>query len=170
MNEITQASEVVMLSGEQVMTDSRKVALRFRKRHGDVLRAFTRLDCGEEFNRRNFALVAYTDAKGEERRAIHMTKDGFMLLVMGFTGREATRAKVAFINAFNEMAEFIRTQAYGAWRQYEAAHLEFRHDQSHASRCGQDLAAWKKGKLVHLARLERLDPQIKLPLYIEKAA
>lgn len=161
---IDQDSKVVMLSGQQVMTDSRKVAPRFRKRHGDVLRAYDRLDCDEDFNRRNFASVTYIDAKGEMRRSIQMTKDGFMLLVMGFTGREATKAKVAFINAFNEMAEFIQSQASGALMRWEVAYLEFRHDQDHASRCGKDLSAWRGRKLVHLTRLERLDPQISLPL------
>lgn len=168
MSNLQEVSEVVMLAGEHVMTDSRKVAPRFRKRHGDVLRAYDRLDCDEDFNRRNFASVTYIDAKGEMRRSIQMTKDGFMLLVMGFTGREATKAKVAFINAFNEMAEFLSAQANGALARWQVAYLEYRHDQDHASRCGKDLAMWRARKLVHVARLEKLDPQIKLPL-IERA-
>lgn len=34
-----------------------------------------------------------------------MTKDGFMFLVMGFTGTRAAEIKERYINAFNEMAE-----------------------------------------------------------------
>lgn len=164
MTEIQQVAQIVMLAGEQVMTDSRKVAERFNKRHSDVLRAYDRLGCGSEFNQRNFASVTYTDSKGQVRRSIHMTKDGFMLLAMGFTGREAMAVKLAFISAFNEMAEFIQAQASGAMARWNTAYLEFRHDMDHASRCGTDLARWKNRKLVHVARLERLDPQIRLPL------
>lgn len=172
MNQIQQASEVVMLTGEQVVTDSRKVAEHFGKRHADVLRSIRALIKKlPEGGLRNFAHTPSIDSSnGETYDLYQMTKDGFMLLAMGFTGDKALQVKLDFIAAFNEMAEFIRTQAYGAWRQYEAAQLEYRHGKDYASRCGAGLAEWKKDKLVHIARLERLDPQIKLPLYIEKAA
>lgn len=175
MSEIQQVVDVVMLSGEQVMTDSWKVATRFGKPHRSILRAFRNMECSDEFRLHNF--VQTMDLRANPKGGapipspgLAMTKDGFMFLVMGFTGREAARSKEAFIRAFNEMAEFIRTQAEGAMRQFEVAYLEYRHDQEHASRCGKDLSIWKGRKLVHVARLERLDPQIKLPLYVEKAA
>lgn len=166
MNEMQQATEMVALAGEQVMTDSRTVAKEFGKRHRDVLRAFRNMQCSEDFTLRNFAQCLEINdlANGKPEPVIQMTKDGFMFLVMGFTGEKAARVKEAFITAFNEMAEFIRTQADGAMRRWEVAYLEYRHDQDHASRCGSDLAIWRGRKLVHLARLERLDPQIKLPL------
>ena len=87
-----------------------------------------------------------------------------MFVAMGLTGKKAAAKKEAFIAAFNEMAEFIRSQANGAMARWNTAYLEYRHDMDHASRCGRDLAAWKGHKLVHVARLERLDPQIRLPL------
>ncbi|WP_141097260.1 Rha family transcriptional regulator, partial [Vibrio parahaemolyticus] len=39
-----------------------------------------------------------------------MTKDGFMYLVMGFTGKKAAIIKEAYINAFNLMAEKLTKQ------------------------------------------------------------
>jgi hypothetical protein len=39
-----------------------------------------------------------------------MTKDGFMLLVMGFTGKKAMAVKIAYINAFNMMAKELARQ------------------------------------------------------------
>ncbi|MGC0155037.1 Rha family transcriptional regulator [Chromobacterium vaccinii] len=86
MNELTVSNfnDFVMLAGDKIVTDSRRVAKAFNKRHGDVLRAVDRLDCGEDFSQRNFASADYLDEQGKRRREIHMTKDGFMFLVMGF--------------------------------------------------------------------------------------
>jgi ribosome maturation protein Sdo1 len=43
----------------------------------------------------------YQDGKGEARPAYEMTKDGFIFVVMGFTGAKAAATKEAYINAFN---------------------------------------------------------------------
>ncbi|WP_440568344.1 Rha family transcriptional regulator [Stenotrophomonas sp. STK17_22] len=172
MNGLDHASEVVMLSGDHVMTDSRKVAEAFGKRHKDVLRAYRNLQCSEDFTRRNFAQCFEINslANGKPSPLIQMTKDGFMFLVMGFTGPKAGEIKEAFIAAFNEMAEFVRAQADGALQRWEVAYVEYRADLEHASRCGKDLSIWRGRRLVHLARLEKLDPQIKLPLLASEAA
>lgn len=174
MNEIQQVAEIVMLTGEHVMTDSRRVAEAFGKRHKNVLGAIRKAEAEapDDAARLNFQLCLENNdlQNGKPQPYYLLTKDGFMAVALAFTGQRAAEVRWAFIRAFNEMSEFIRTQAYGAWRQYEVAHMEFRHEQDHASRCGSDLAAWKNRKLVHIARLERLDPQIKLPLYVEKAA
>lgn len=164
MNDMKSVQDMVMLAGDQVMTDSRKVAQHFGKLHKDVLRAYDRLECSQEFNGRNFAPVTFMDAKGEIRRAVQMTKDGFMFLVMGFTGQKAAAIKEAFIEAFNRMAEFIHSQAMGAWERFNAAWLEYRHDRDHVSHCATDMNHWKRRKPVHLDRLERLNPQMRLPL------
>ncbi|WP_420832457.1 Rha family transcriptional regulator [Paenibacillus periandrae] len=42
----------------------------------------------ENFNRLNFEPIEYIDTKGEKRPMYEITRDGFMMLVMGFTGRE----------------------------------------------------------------------------------
>lgn len=169
---IDQASKVVMLSGEHVMTDSKKVAASFGKRHDSVLRSFRNMRCSKDFANRNFVECLEINglANGKPEPVIQMTKDGFMFLAMGFTGDKAAEIKEAFIEAFNEMAEFIQSQASGALRRWEVAYLEYRHDQDHASRCGKDLSAWRGRKLVHLTRLEQLDPQIMLPLVHREAA
>lgn len=88
---------------------SLKVAEYFGKRHNDVLRAIERLDCSDEFNQRNFALVKYKDAKGESRPMYTMTRDGFTFLAMGFHGIKAAYFKEQYITRFNEMEKFIFT-------------------------------------------------------------
>lgn len=101
---ITVPTSAVSVIGDQVKTTTLKVAEYFSKRHADVLRKIETLDCSTEFNQRNFAFVEYLDSKGEKRPSYEMTKDGFMFLVMGFTGKAAAQIKEAYINAFNKMA------------------------------------------------------------------
>lgn len=103
--------ELVTLIGGVPKTNSLIVAERFHKRHADVMRALNKLECSAEFNQRNFAFVDYIDAKGEKRPMVEMTKDGFMFLVMGFTGAEAARTKEAYIGEFNRMEAELRGQS-----------------------------------------------------------
>jgi Rha family phage regulatory protein len=87
------------------------IAENFSKAHKDVLRAIDRVreECGPEFDQRNFAPVDYVDGKGRTYRAYRMTRDGFSLVVMGFTGAAATAWKVKYIAAFNGLAgELLR--------------------------------------------------------------
>lgn len=107
MNSITSftPADIISLHQGQPVTTSLKVAAVFGKQHKDVLRKIANLDCSKDFNERNFALVTYQDGKGEARPAYEMTKDGFIFVVMGFTGAKAAATKEAYINAFNWMAE-----------------------------------------------------------------
>ncbi len=112
MNTITSftPAEIISLHQGQPVTTSLKVAKVFGKQHKDVLRKIATLDCSKDFNERNFALVTYQDGKGEARPAYEMTKDGFIFVVMGFTGAKAAATKEAYINAFNWMAEQLAAQ------------------------------------------------------------
>ncbi len=44
-----------------------------------------------------------------------MNRDGFSLLVMGFTGKDALEWKLEYIKAFNEMEKFILEKQSKAW-------------------------------------------------------
>lgn len=92
----------------RLTTTSLIIAQHFNKRHDNVLKAIRSAECSEQFNHLNFEEVSYTDSKGEKRPSYCITRDGFMFLAMGFTGREAAIWKERFINAFNEMEEKIR--------------------------------------------------------------
>ena len=102
------ANKFITIHHNQPRTTSMQVAEAFGKNHKDVLRKLESLNCSEDFNQRNFAPVEYFDAKGEKRPAYEMTKDGFIFLVMGFTGHKAASIKEAYINAFNRMANQLQ--------------------------------------------------------------
>lgn len=106
---VQDAATVTVVGGEVVCT-SLDVARHFEKPHKDVLEAIDRIrsQTPSEFNERNFPLVGYVDAKGEARRSFELTRDGFSLLVMGFTGERAMKWKLAYIDAFNRMENELR--------------------------------------------------------------
>lgn len=114
--------EVGLTAEGQPAVRSDIVAYHFHRNHRDVLRDIRKLraKCPESFYQRNFAPVEYTDSKGEKRPACLLTRDAFSLLVMGFTGVEAVRWKIRYIEAFNTLesaalesrAELARESAY----------------------------------------------------------
>lgn len=124
MDRITAAVAVV---NGRATTTSLKIAEVFGKRHADVIRAIKSIETPDNFNERNFALVEYTDAKGEKRPAYQIARDGFTLLAMGFTGEKAMQFKIAYIEAFNAMEEQLR-QHPGTARPLPEPPALFRHE------------------------------------------
>lgn len=94
---------------------SLSISEHFEKRHADVLTTIrkTASECPSEFNERNFSSVNFTDEKGESRPMYLMSRDGFTLVAMGFTGKKALSWKVRYIEAFNAMERALLTGAHG---------------------------------------------------------
>ena len=88
-----------------IKTTSLKVAEFFGKRHCDVIRAIRNLDCSVDFAKRNFAECQRINelANGKPEIYYEMTKNGFIFLAMGFTGKEAAKWKESYINAFDQL-------------------------------------------------------------------
>ena len=111
MNAIAHIDDAVFIQDQQVKTTSLKVAEVFAKQHKDVLRKIESLDCSPEFTSANFSAHVQTIEIGNgatrESKYYEMTKDGFMFLVMGFTGAAAAKIKEAYINTFNQMAAML---------------------------------------------------------------
>lgn len=109
-----QELSLVAVENEHAVTTSLRVAEVFGKKHKDVLKAVKSLDCSEDFHKRNFALMqkSIKIGNGAERKSpmYYITRDGFMFLVMGFTGKTAAKWKEAYIKAFNEMEAKIRAE------------------------------------------------------------
>lgn len=108
-----QELSLVAVENEHAVTTSLRVAEVFSKQHKDVLKAVKSLDCSEEFRERNFepSKIAYQNGNIKKQLPMYyITRDGFMFLVMGFTGKTAAKWKEAYIKAFNEMEAKIRAE------------------------------------------------------------
>lgn len=93
--------------------DSLFVADFFEKEHKNVLRDIEKITqpssgLSEEFNQLNFEPITYKDARNRKQKAYAMTRDGFTILVMGYTGPKAMKFKELYIKRFNEMEKFIK--------------------------------------------------------------
>lgn len=102
----------------QALTNSLLVAEKFGKEHSDVLKAIDTLCCkmAENQCKGYFAdtSIEIPQPNGGVRhsRIVVMTRDGFTLLAMGFTGEKALKFKLDYINAFNQMEETIKSGGY----------------------------------------------------------
>lgn len=99
-----------------ITTSSNQIAEHFGKQHKDVLRAIRNLrsTVDADFYERNFALIQTVTDLGIGRTrqdpAYRITRDGFVFLAMGFTGKEAAAWKVAYLTAFNRMEAELQNQ------------------------------------------------------------
>lgn len=110
MNTIAHIEDAVFIQNEQVKTSSLKVAELFGKQHKNVIQKIETLDCSSEFTSANFSAhvqIIQAGAVQRESKYYEMTKDGFIFLVMGFTGSKAAQIKEAYINTFNHMAAML---------------------------------------------------------------
>ncbi|WP_061289909.1 Rha family transcriptional regulator [Azotobacter vinelandii] len=96
-------------------TTSIDIARHFGKQHKNVLKAVR--DLLPELpsdHQRNFApmIIEVEIGKGAIRKdpAYRITRDGFTLLAMGFTGKRALQFQLAYIDAFNRMEERLAQQ------------------------------------------------------------
>lgn len=122
MSAIAHIDDAVFIQDQQVKTTSLKVAELFNKQHKDVLRKIESLDCSSDFTSAHFCAHVQTIQAGavqRESKYYEMTKDGFMFLVMGFTGAAAAKIKEAYINTFNQMAAML----YNLHGQNESIHV-----------------------------------------------
>lgn len=100
MNEIILSTQ----NGEPVAS-SRQIAENFGKEHKHVLRDIENLIGGESKIGLSsmFFKSEYISAQNKKLPEYLMNRDGFSLLVMGFTGKAALEWKLKYIAAFNEM-------------------------------------------------------------------
>lgn len=109
---------LVEVKNNQVVTSSRQVAEHFGKQHRNVIRAIQNLVEGVlkiEHTPQMFFLTSYTnDQNGQTYPEYYMNRDGFSLLVMGFTGQKAIEWKIKYIQAFNQMEQALKERQSAA--------------------------------------------------------
>lgn len=110
-------NDLVYLQREEAVTTSLIVAEKFHKRHNDVLRTIDNLIGGLPKNAQTlFKKSHYIEKQnGQMYPMYYMNRDGFTLLVMGFTGKKALQWKLDYIAAFNQMEKILREKSTQAW-------------------------------------------------------
>lgn len=101
--------------GGVLVADSLGVAERFGKSHRHVLEAVDKLvyNLAAENSAANpeaYFIPSEYENRGKRYRKFLLTRDGFSLLVMGFTGTAALHWKLLYIEAFNKMEAALRKQ------------------------------------------------------------
>lgn len=110
----------------QIFCTSFDIAKVFRKKHFIVLRDIENIlndlqQIGDSLGKYNFVFTyketkirGFDKVKGKTRKDpyYNLTRDGFALLAMGFTGKRALQWKIEFLNAFNKMENLLRTQIH----------------------------------------------------------
>lgn len=113
-------SPSVSLHNGRPATTSLSIAEHFGKQHKDVLKSIRNLcvELPEDVRERNFALTYRTVAgpnnseRQEEFFIVYF--DGFILLVMSYTGKKALQIKLLYIAAFNAMRDELAAQREAA--------------------------------------------------------
>jgi Rha family phage regulatory protein len=101
-------NQLVTIENGKAVTDSLTVAEVFVKEHKRVMQDVRDLGCSEEFRQHNFVLSSYVNSQNKELPMYYMSKKGFTLLAMGYTGKEAMKFKEAYIDEFERMEEEIK--------------------------------------------------------------
>ncbi len=109
-------SEITINNTNGVLTvSSLQVAKDFSKQHKNIVQSIENLlkqtsaefsaDVKSEFFdiQNMFIESTYADSYGRFQKCYDITRDGFSLLVMGFTGKKALEWKLRYIEAFNSM-------------------------------------------------------------------
>ena len=92
----------------QPVVSSLQVAENFGKQHKHVLEAIEKITAENSAVTEMFYETTYKTGTGRNYKMYLMTRDGFSLLVMGFTGKDALDWKIKYIQAFNAMERQIK--------------------------------------------------------------
>lgn len=112
--------ELVKVNQNKVFADSRIIADTFGKAHRNVMRDIESLiENLNENNAQNITLLfskkKFINEINREYFYYEMNRDGFSLLVMGFTGKKAFQWKIKFIEAFNLMEKTLLNKSNEEW-------------------------------------------------------
>ena len=103
MNNTELVNVNVRIENDFMVTDSRNIAEVFGKQHKHVLDSIRNLGKDVPNFRQMFFESTMPDKYGRQQKIFLMTRDGFTLLAMGFTGKEAIAWKLKYIEAFNTL-------------------------------------------------------------------
>lgn len=122
-------NELINIKNDEAVTTSLRIADVFGKAHRSVLRKIEQIisendsaqNCAQCFKR-----SSYKDESGKRNPMYYINRDGFVFLVMGFTGKKANEWKWRYIQAFNQMESYINFRK--ADIQIQKNSMQFLHD------------------------------------------
>lgn len=118
-------SQFIAADGDRLTTDSLKVAAVHGKRHDNIVRLIRkRIAEAGKWGVLNFEETPHVGSNGETYPMFTMTKDGYAFLVGKMTGKKAVEHQIAYIEAFNAMAAYIKNQREGLQYRCIAKELE----------------------------------------------
>lgn len=118
METTVQESPIINVVAGSVTVSSLDVSKHFEKQHKHVLDAIQRItqESSADFHEPNFrpTVIERENPSGGKpitSPAYNLTRDGFSLLAMGFTGKKALQWKIRYIEAFNVMEEALTSRS-----------------------------------------------------------
>jgi Rha family phage regulatory protein len=163
--------DFIAADGDDLTTTSLHVAAAFGKRHDHVLRDIRALmaELPDEDRLPNFGETVEMRLNPSGGALIPsavftISRDGFTLLAMSFTGKKALAFKLAYIKAFNAMAAYIKNQREGLHYQCMAKELECKDSARRGSFHGKGLNQRKQEKPRLESELTALLDQAQKPL------
>lgn len=105
---------LVKVENNQIVTDSRSVAEHFGKQHKNVLQTIENLAAENPATKFLFQKTTFEN-RGKQYPMYLMNRDGFSLLVMGFTGTKALEWKLKYIEAFNALERKLKEATYDSY-------------------------------------------------------
>lgn len=112
-------NKLVQVQNNQVVVSSRQVADKFSKLHKDVLESIREIIRAENSALTFYQENTYKAGTGKSYPEYLMNRDGFTLLAMGFTGKDALQWKLKYIAAFNEMEAQLNSKLVSILKEKE---------------------------------------------------
>lgn len=157
-------NDLVNVIDGKVFANSKQVTDRFSVAGGH--RYITKkirelIDSTGEFGVQNYLHSNYKSLQNKNLDCFEMTRDGFVLLVMGLTGKEAIDWKIKYLTAFNDMEKMLSGEQ-SVMKQLNIAVKIMSEDKAIASKCGIGLNKWKEARKDHIAKIEDLNKKAQL--------
>lgn len=99
--------QLVLQYQDKITTTSVIIAERFEKQHLEVVNTILEMECSDDFRRDNFELSSQPGRDGKNQPIYFITKRGFIMLAMRFSGEKAYKFREAFIDAFEKMEKAL---------------------------------------------------------------
>lgn len=157
-------SNLTEIKDGKVVVSSKAVADHFNKSHKNVMRDIKAISKKEEeFGRINFEPSSYTSIQNKTFESYDLTRDGFTILAMGFTGEEALKWKIKYMEAFNKM-EAALSSGKSLMTSLDEIVARAESDKNIASQCASQLSRYREIKQKNEEDLSEAYSSIQLAL------